>query len=92
MLDNLVYELLAWAFTRVYMALLLASPLKCFTAFTQKALNVSMNMSECSYISNVLICVFGVFTLNRFTGVVFQMSIEFTTAFEPFSTFCMEAD
>ena len=48
-------RLLAWAFTGVYVALLLTTPFKGFTAFAYKALNISVHPSMSSYVSNVFI-------------------------------------
>ena len=74
------------------MSLFLTSPLKGFTALTQKSLNVSVNSGMGSYITDILIGVFTVLTPDWFSGMIFQMCVQFTAPFESLTTLWMETN
>ena len=84
--------LLAGALARVYMSLFLTSPFKGFSALARKCLNVSVNPGMGSYIPDVLIGVVTVFTLDRLSGMVLQMCVQFTAPFESPATLRVETN
>ena len=84
--------LLAGTLARIYMSLLLTSPLKGSTTLARKCFNVSVSPGMGTYIADILIGVVTVFTLDRFSGMILQMGVQFTTPFESFTTLRMKTN
>ena len=74
------------------MPLFLTTPFKFFPAFAGECLDVCVNLGMGSYIPDILIGIVTVFTLDRLSGVVLQMCVQFTAPFESPATLRVETN